>query len=40
MEYSDFIRTTESRHKKAVQNLFQTIYDKGDIYKSEDRKRT
>lgn len=35
VEYSDFIRTTESRHKKAVQNLFQTIYDKGDIYKSE-----
>ncbi|MDA8211760.1 MAG: class I tRNA ligase family protein, partial [Clostridia bacterium] len=35
VEYSDFIRTTEPRHKKAVQNLFQTIYDKGDIYKSE-----
>ena len=30
----DFIRTTEPRHKKAVQALFQKLYDKGDIYKS------
>lgn len=29
----DFIRTTEARHVKAVQTLFQKIYDKGDIYK-------
>ena len=30
----DFIRTTELRHEKAVQEIFQRIYDKGDIYKS------
>lgn len=30
----DFIRTTEERHKKVVQYLFQKSYDKGDIYKS------
>lgn len=30
----DFIRTTEERHKKVVQELFQRAYDKGDIYKS------
>ena len=30
----DFIRTTEPRHQKAVQALFQRLYDKGDIYKS------
>nr|WP_236995045.1 methionine--tRNA ligase [Heliomicrobium modesticaldum] len=33
--YDDFIRTTEERHKKAVQVIFQKIWDKGDIYKSE-----
>lgn len=31
----DFIRTTEPRHMKVVQQIFQTIYDQGDIYKSE-----
>ncbi|MFZ5752850.1 MAG: methionine--tRNA ligase [Bacillota bacterium] len=31
----DFIRTTEERHKKAVQKIFQKIYDQGDIYRSE-----
>ncbi len=35
VEYDDFIRTTEPRHKKAVQEIFKRIYDKGDIYKSE-----
>ena len=30
--YDDFIRTTESRHKRAVISLIKTIYDKGDIY--------
>ena len=29
---TDFIRTTEERHKKVVQMLFQRAYDKGDIY--------
>ena len=31
----DFIRTSEERHIKTVQSIFQNIYDKGDIYKSE-----
>jgi methionyl-tRNA synthetase len=31
----DFIRTTEERHKKAVQHLFKVLQDKGDIYKGE-----
>ncbi|NLC77565.1 MAG: methionine--tRNA ligase, partial [Clostridia bacterium] len=35
ISYDDFIRTTEPRHKKVVQEIFKTIYDKGDIYKSE-----
>ncbi|MGI6361523.1 MAG: methionine--tRNA ligase [Bacillota bacterium] len=35
VEYDDFIRTTEDRHKKTAQKLFQAIYDKGDIYKAE-----
>ena len=30
----DFIRTTEERHRKVVQAIFQKIYDQGDIYKS------
>ena len=28
----NFIRTTDLRHKKAVQNSLQHLYDKGDIY--------
>ncbi len=31
----DFIRTTEPRHEKAVQKIFQQLYDQGDIYKGE-----
>lgn len=34
IEYDDFVRTTEKRHHKAVQTIFQRIYDQGDIYKS------
>lgn len=34
ISYDDFIRTTEDRHKKVVQQVFQKIYDQGDIYKS------
>ena len=30
-----FIRTTDEQHIKAVQKIFKTLYDKGDIYKSE-----
>lgn len=29
----DFIRTTEKRHEKVVQEIFNRIYAKGDIYK-------
>ena len=35
ISYDDFIRTTDDRHKEVVQNIFKTIYEKGDIYKSE-----
>lgn len=31
----DFIRTTEPRHEKVVQELFKKVYDKGDIYISQ-----
>jgi len=33
ISYSDFIRTTQERHIKVVQNIFQKLYDQGDIYK-------
>ncbi len=33
ISYDDFIRTTEDRHLAIVHELFQTIFDKGDIYK-------
>src|SRR5690554_1284182 len=32
---NDFIRTTDERHIKVVQDIFKKIYEKGDIYKSE-----
>lgn len=32
---NDFIRTTEPRHEKVVQKLFQKVFDKGDIYLSQ-----
>ena len=31
----DFIRTTQKRHEKVVQEVFRRIYEKGDIYKGE-----
>lgn len=31
----DFIRTTQERHKRIVQEIFKKIYDQGDIYRSE-----
>ncbi len=31
----DFIRTTEERHIKACQEIFQRVYDKGEIYKGK-----
>jgi len=33
LTYDDFIRTTESRHKRGVQKLFATLRDRGFIYK-------
>lgn len=35
ISYDDFIRTTEDRHIRRVQNLFMKIYENGDIYKGE-----
>ncbi|MEG1997813.1 MAG: methionine--tRNA ligase, partial [Clostridiales bacterium] len=35
IDNDDFIRTTEDRHQKIAQEIFQKIYDQGDIYKSE-----
>ncbi|MGX7051713.1 methionine--tRNA ligase [Leuconostoc palmae] len=35
ISYDDFIRTTEERHEKAVQKIFTTLLEKGDIYKGE-----
>ncbi len=35
ISYDDFIRTTEPRHEKRVQDIFMRMYEKGDIYKSE-----
>lgn len=32
---TDFIRTTEPRHEKLVQKIFQKVYDQGDIFMSE-----
>lgn len=32
---NDFIRTTEERHQKVVQQIFTKLYEQGDIYKSE-----
>ncbi len=34
INYSDFIRTTEERHRKVVQKIFTRFYEQGDIYKS------
>ncbi|SHK08690.1 methionyl-tRNA synthetase [Anaerobranca californiensis DSM 14826] len=33
IEYDDFIGTTEERHKKVVQKIFEKLYNQGDIYK-------
>jgi len=35
IENSDFIRTTEPRHKEVVQKILQQVYDNGDIYSAE-----
>ena len=33
ISYDDFIRTTEERHMSRVQQIWQRMYNKGDIYK-------
>ena len=35
IDYTDFIRTTEPRHTKRVQEALQQIWDKGEIYADE-----
>ena len=35
ISYDDFIRTTEERHKKRVQDIFMKMYNSGDIYKGK-----
>lgn len=34
ISYDTFIRTTDEYHEKAVQNIFNKLYEQGDIYKS------
>ncbi len=33
VEYDDFIRTTEDRHKEIVKKMFKKLYEQGDIFK-------
>ncbi len=35
ISYDKFIRTTDEEHKIGVQKAFETMYEKGDIYKGE-----
>lgn len=35
ISYDDFIRTTEERHEKRVQEIFMKMYNNGDIYKDK-----
>lgn len=35
VDYDVFIRTTDEKHTKAVQSIFQRLYEQGDIYKDE-----
>jgi methionyl-tRNA synthetase len=35
ISYDDFVRTTEERHHRVVQEVFRRVYAKGDIYKGE-----
>lgn len=35
IQYDDFVRTTQDRHKKVVQEVLQKVYQNGDIYISE-----
>ncbi|HHX86827.1 MAG TPA: methionine--tRNA ligase [Firmicutes bacterium] len=35
IDYDDFIRTTEPRHKQKVAKIFNRFYEQGDIYKGQ-----
>ena len=35
IEYDDFIRTTEERHTKVVEDIFDRLMEQGDIYLGE-----
>lgn len=35
IDYDAFVRSTDPEHEKNVQEIFQKLYDKGDIYKGE-----
>lgn len=35
ISYDSFIRTTEERHKRVVQEVLKTVYERGDIYYGE-----
>ena len=35
ISHDDFIRTSEERHKKTVQAIFQKFHDQGDVYKGK-----
>ena len=35
ISYDKFIRTTDDYHEKAVQKIFETLYNKGEIYKGK-----
>jgi len=37
ISHDDFIRTTEERHERVVQSIFQKLLDSGDLYLSEYR---
>ena len=34
VDYDEFIRTTDVKHEKAVQSIFNQLHEQGDIYKS------
>ncbi len=34
VDYDKFIRTTDKQHEKAVQKIFEKLYQQEDIYKS------
>ena len=35
IDYDEFIRTTDTHHEKAIQDIFLKLYEKGEIYKSK-----